>query len=679
MIIIQIEIIIKLTEGEMKNLQVLDAVETLSKLSQINERSHPDRIPQPERIKNAFSTLDTYLQGLYGADQMLLKNHDYLASLKAVMVIASEAYDKLEVVSRIFNKAKEDLGEPEFNHLYDFYLKKINFKVEHVAGEVFRNAEEEQKRALSDTHGIKNLEVIRKDTDYELFYIKDEEGLNHFSKNLLRHTQLLGTFDELFLVFQGEDPFIKLKFIEDRLKQKRALFIKNELSSKVDYFLKEAFRFKKHPFIGLTSQMLVALSLASYPSLVMQNDPSKACFEYFNDFVGFISNLVVRPEFFKTSSDIEALADKGIISSQRFIAGVIDSLFLSKNEIVYVAEHLYQFVKKPIFEGFSPLSFFDKLLEFDKSLRALLMNFPSGPLMKALDFIKDVNKPTIFRPLNAHLPQSLFDIGYHDKVLSCVCMGSPTIQEDIKTAVIDPLFSIFVGHMSQGCNVIIDLEDPSNHNAKARTEALVGLSSDELVTSFIPRSGLLYNMMDIYAFVNNAEEFKALLIEQFASEEGHAYSNSMLFDKDVKDIINFIHETIFMKNKELELKDRLVFVEIFQLFMACALIHKYEASNLIVICKDGLDQSNVYLMGLYALIQMVNHEKLFDQDSFNFFVSEIYGPALIVRDRAVFEDSIVRMLSALSAVQAAVVKNSGFITQIQKILPALKHLKVNRS
>lgn len=156
----------------MKNLQVLDAVETLSKLSQVSDKSHPDVIPQPERIKNAFSTLSSYLEGLYSSDQMLLKNHDYLASLKAVMVIASEAFDKLEVVSKVFNKAKEDLGEAEFNHLYDFYLKKINYKVEHVAGEVFRHAEEEKQRALTDTHGIKNLEVIRKDTDYELFSLK---------------------------------------------------------------------------------------------------------------------------------------------------------------------------------------------------------------------------------------------------------------------------------------------------------------------------------------------------------------------------------------------------------------------------------------------------------------------------------------------------------------------------
>lgn len=182
----------------MNNLQVLDAVETLSQLSQVSDKSHPELIPQPERIKKAFETIKVYLHDLYDQKQMLLKNHDYLASLKAVMIIAEEAFDKLDLVSKIFMTKKSDLGESEFNHLFDFYLKKINYKVEHVAGEVFRHAQEEKQRALSDTHGLKNLEVIRKDTDYELFYIKDEEGLNHFSKNLLRHTQLLGTFDELF-------------------------------------------------------------------------------------------------------------------------------------------------------------------------------------------------------------------------------------------------------------------------------------------------------------------------------------------------------------------------------------------------------------------------------------------------------------------------------------------------
>lgn len=662
----------------MKNLQVLDAVETLSKLSQVSDRSHPDVIPQPERIKNAFSTLSTYLEGLYGSDQMLLKNHDYLASLKAVMVIASEAFDKLDVVSKIFKTAKEDLGEGEFNHLYDFYLKKINYKVEHVAGEVFRHAEEERQRALTDTHGIKNLEVIRKDTDYELFYIKDEDGLNHFSKNLLRHTQLLGTFDELFLSFQGEDPFIKLKFIEDRLKQKRAQLIKNQLTSKVDYFLKEAFRFKKHPFIGYTNQMLVALCLSSYPSLVMQNDPMKACFEYFNDLIHFVTTLVVRPEFFKTSSSVEALADKGIISCQRFISGVIDALFLSKNDISYVSEHLYQFVRKPVFEGFSPISFFDKLLEFDKSVRALLSNFPSGPLMKALDFIKDPDKPTIFRPLASNLPQNLFDLDYHDKVLSCICMGSPTIQEDVKNAVVDPMFSIFISHLEGGNNLVIDLEDGSNMFNQARVKSVLNLAKADLIVSSIPRGGLLYNMQDVYAFVDETNEFKALILEQFEQQEGNTFSNSMLFKKDIAPLLDFIHHKIFADKNALNLKERLVFIEILELFMSVCLIHKYEASNLIVICKDGLDHSNMYLMGLYSLVQLVNHENLFSPQTFSFFVSELYGPAMILRDRAIFEESLVRMVSALSFIQATMVKNPGFIKDLSQLLPALRGLKLHR-
>lgn len=659
----------------MKNLQVLDAVETLSQLSQVSDKMHPDMLPQPERIKKAFFTLSSYLEGLYKTDQMLLKNHDYLASLKAVMVIASEAFDKLDVVAKLFNKAKTDLGETEFNHLYDFYLKKINFKVEHVAGEVFRHSEQEKERALTDTHGIKNLEVIRKDTDYELFFIKDEEGLNYFSKNLLRHTQLLGTFDELFLVFQGDDPFIKLKFIEDRLKQKRALFIKSELNTRIDYFLKEAFRFKKHPFIGYTNQMLMALCLASYPSLVMQNDPTKACFEYFNDLILFITTVVVRPEFFKTNAS-EALADKGIIASQRFIAGVIRALFLSKNDTSYIAEHLYQFVKKPVFENFSPISFFDKLLEFDKSVRAVLANFPSGPLMKALDFIKEADKPTIFRPLSANLPQNLFDFQLQDKVLSCLCMGSPTIQEDIKTAVIDPMFSIFMSHLEGGNTLIIDLEEGLNIHNQARLKALYEFASDHVVVSFIPRGGLLYNMQDIYAFIDDVSEFKALILEQFEAQDSYVYAKSMLFDKDIKPLFDLIHEDVFSAKSHLNFKERLIFIEILQLFMGVSLIDKYEAANIIIVCKDGLDHANMYLMGLYALVKLINHENLLTKECFNFFVSELYGPAMILRDRPIFEDSLVRMCSALSYIQATMVKNPGFIKTLQKVLPPLKHLKV---
>ncbi len=663
----------------MKNLQVLDAVETLSQLSQATDKSHPELLPQPERIKKAFSTINQYLSGLYESDQMLLKNHDYLASLKAVMVIAEEAYDKLDLVSKIFSTAKSNLGESEFTHLYDFYLKKINYKVEHVAGEMFRHAEAEKNNALSDTHGLKNLEVIRKDTDYELFYVKDEDGLNHFSKNLLRHTQLLGTFDELFLFFQGDDPFVKLKFIEDRVKQKRALEIRQDLAPRIDYFLKESFRFKKQVFIGQSCQMLISLFLASYPSLALQNDPFKACYEYFNDFMGFLSSLILKAEFFKTSSTKELISDKGVIASQRFIAGVIKSLFTTKNEIKYLAEHLYQFIPRPKIESFSPISFFDKLLEFDQSLRKFLSNFPSGPLMKALDFIKEEQKPTSFDPMRTYLPQNLLNLSHNEKTTTVILTPSPTVQSDVISCDIDPIFHVFLQQLEGQSTLMINLEDPHHIYSKARVRAVLSLEKPDLLCSVIPRLGLLYSQADIYSFINETEEFKKVIFSQFEEEEGFNYSESKLYKKDMTPIFNMVLAVFFDNKKSLELRERLVFIELMQLFMAVSLIDKYQVDNLIIMCKDGLDNSNVMGLSLYALVQLINNNQLLDKFNLDLFISELYGPAMTVRDRPVLEDSFVRMAGALSLLQAKLLKEPSNRKKILEAVPILKELKLRNS
>jgi hypothetical protein len=660
----------------MKNLRVLEAVETLSQLSQVSDGSHPELLPRPERIKRSFETLKTYLIDLYQHQQMLLQNHDYLASLKAVMIIAEEAYDKLDLMAKIFSTSKQDLGEGEFNHLFDFYLKKVNFKVEHVASDVFRHSEEEKKRALTDTHGLKNLETIRKDTDYELFYIKDSQGLSFFSKNLLRHTQLLGTFDELFLSFTGEDPFIKLKFIEDRLKQKRALLVRQELASRIDFFLKEAFRFKKLPFIGLTCSMMNALFLASYPSLVLQNDPYKACFEYFDDLIVFLTALVSKPEFYKTGSSIELVSDKGILASQRFVGGVISHLYFSKNDTRYIAEHLYHYVQRPQVESFSPISFFDKLLEFDQSLRKLLANFPSGPLMKALDFIKDGDQNPHFAPLHNLSPQNLYNLTASYAPISVVVMGSATVQQHIDSAQIEPLFQVFIGQLNDQKTLIINLENPHNEHHLARIKALKPLEAENVMFAVIPRSGIFYEQLETYSFIDEAFEFKKIFLEQFDRHNDNTYSHAHITSSQIEPVFELIHKRIFDHRSQLDLKDRLTFIEVAQLFMSLILMEKTQSQNLIIMCKDGLDHSNAYSLSLYALVAMINHEVLLTSSTLELFISELYGPAMTLRDRPIFESSVMRMFSALSVLYAKMTKEPVFIKELQALFPILVSLKI---
>jgi len=660
----------------MKNIQVMEAVETLSQLSQTSDKAHPELIPQPERIKKAFSTLSAYLNQLYRHHQMLLKNHDYLASLKAVMVIAEEAHNKLPLVSKIFNVLQEDLGEQEFLDLFDFYLKKINAKIEQVAGEVFRQAEEERVRAETDTHGIRNLDVIRKDSDYELFYIKDEEGLNHFSKNLLRHAQLLGTFDELFTSFQGEDPFIKLHYIDDRMMQKRALAIRSEMAPRIDYFFKEGFRFKKQPFVALSCHLIYALFLASYPALVLQNEPEKACFEYFNDLERFLVQLITRPEFFRKNYNLEQTSDKGLAAAERMVSGIIASYYFSKNGSIDLAEHLYQFVPRLTLEGFSPFSFFDRLLDYDRLLRGYLLGFPSGPLMKALDFIREEQKVNEFAPLRNLLPQQLYTLQINEKPLTQMALGSPTMQKSIAFAEIDPLFMPLLDQLQGQKSLLIDLEDFHDPHAKARLKAVLEIEKEGLEIVNIPRKGLYYSQGDVYSFYDSSEEFVSVLMEQLDPEG--AYVRSGLIKRDFKAMAAFVHTHFFEGKPSLTLRERLNFIELFHLFMIVKLIEEKNPDNLMIVCKDGIDHANAVSLSLYALVALVNSENLLNAQTFDFFIGELYGPAMIKRNRPVFEESLVRMYGALSLLYAHIHRDFGLIKKIHDFFPLLKILQIKK-
>lgn len=659
----------------MKNVKVLDAVETLSQVSLVTDTMHKDQIPQPERIKNSFDVLSKYLNALYSSKQMLLKDKDYLSSLKAVMVIAEEAYGKLDLVSKIFGQSKEALGASEFSTLFDFYLKKVNFKVEHIVGQAFRNAELEQKIADTDLRGIRNLEVIRKDKEYELFFIKDEDGQNHFSKNLLRHAQLLGTFDELFLSFSGEDPFIKMKYVDDRLKQKRFLQIRNKIQGKVDYFIKESYRYKKHPFVSLSVQSLMALFLASNPAFVLQNDPAKACFEFTNDLFLFLDSLVNKPEFYKTEIRNQLLQDKGVLGAQGLVKAMLSELFFSSSDPSVIAEYLYVFANKPHLEQFAPMSFFDQLLSFDQSLRAYLLNFPSGPIMKALDFMKEEIKPQKFAPMRSKLPENSFDFCTKHKTISVVHLPSPTIQKDILFAEIDPFFESLLTTIKDSKSLLIDLEDSQDHYAKARLRALFKDVSDSLEVVNIPRKGMFYEQTDVHAFIEDAEEFKGYFA-QLAFEKDHLYGQCGLNAKKLGKLVNFIHETFFDKKQRLDMKDRLNFIELSNLMMGLALIDEHDIDNLFIVCKDGIDHANAYSLSLYGFISLINHDNLLNEKTFELFVSSLLGPSMMLRDRLIFEDSLVRMCSMLTFVHAKIANDPKIIKKLQEEFSHLVDLKV---
>jgi hypothetical protein len=659
----------------MKNVKVLDAVETLSQVSLVTDKTHKDQIPQPERIKKSFDILSKYLNSLYSSKQMLLKDKDYLSSLKAVMVIAEEAYGKLDLVSKIFGESKDALGEHEFSTLFDFYLKKVNYKVEHIVGEAFRHAELEQKMADTDLRGIRNLEVIRKDKEYELFFIKDEDGQNHFSKNLMRHAQLLGTFDELFLSFSGEDPFIKMKFVDDRLKQKRCLQIRTSIQPKVDYFIKESYRYKKHPFIALSVQALMALFLSANPAFVLQNDPLKACFEFTNDLFLFLDALVDKPDFYKTEVRNNLLQDKGIIGAQGFVKAILSDLFFSKSDSSVMAEYLYVFVKKPDFQNFAPMSFFDHLLSFDQALRAYLLNFPSGPIMKALDFMKEDIKPQKFAPMRAKLPENNFDFFVKNKEISIVHLPSPTIQKDILFAEIDPFFESLLSTIKDAKSLLIDLEDPHDPYAKARLNAIFKDVSDTLEVVNIPRKGMFYEQTDVHAFIEDAEEFKAYFA-QLAFEKENLYGNCGLNAKKLTKLVNFIHEVFFDKKQKLEMKDRLNFIELCNVLIGFDLMHEHDVDNVFIVCKDGIDHSNAYSLSLYAFASLINHDNLLTEKTFELFISSLMGPSLMLRDRLIFEDSLVRMCSMLTFVHSKIANDPKIVKRVHEEFSHLLDLKV---
>ncbi|MFI5334445.1 MAG: hypothetical protein ACHQT8_04685, partial [Chlamydiales bacterium] len=228
-----------------KEMSLMDAVDNLSRMAELDIPASPEEsareplAPSDEEsrssylvdrehiaenqalIRETFRVVNRYLHHLYEKEKGHLKDPEIQRGVQALMVLVGEAAQKLEIYTsmtkQIFTEGRiNDLKE--FQELQTFYHTKITKR--------FRSQEEGEEKIDQEgesagdeivqiqSQGLKDLEMVRHDRDYELFYIRKENGHPFFSQALVRHLRLVGEFDEAAVHVEGDDPFLKIKNLQ---------------------------------------------------------------------------------------------------------------------------------------------------------------------------------------------------------------------------------------------------------------------------------------------------------------------------------------------------------------------------------------------------------------------------------------------------------------------------------
>lgn len=690
-----------------QELTVMEAVDHLSSLAELDLKSpqvfeegkinwlDPQNSEEKrETIKQTFRVINNYLHHLYEKDKGRLKDTETQRGVQSIMVLVGEAAQKLDKYTSFFKGANTKNSVTyvkEYQDLQQYYLTKIirrfqkSLETEEAWQAEWGGLEEENLDV--QRRGLKDLETVRRDKEYELFYIRRDDGRPFFNRNLLRHIKLVGDFDETLSDPTGDDPFLRIKVIQDREVHEAAREILQNAAPYIDPFYKEAMRHKEEELVASLNKALMALMLSSNPQNLLQNTTGKSSLSFFQDFQIYLRKALGSSEYQRLLSTPYDQLDK-FSHCLLNLSYTLCSLFFTRSgdyqETVGLIKKLIEKGKKSTKElPEKGVHFWDLLLDEDEQIRHLLKHYPNGPLLKTLDAFREGEGNEGFDPLfQENLPSEVFSIDFDHQTVNCLRLPSPTKQQVINKAELAEEFASFVRTTNTKAvankHLLINLQDRTSWQEHIRAITLEEMHrqaefADHLVVITLPKSTDFYLQSESYHELNSAKEFIAVLKEQITSAEecGFYFPTTFRieeFRQFIDKSIEFIHCYFFEDKDSLSRKDRLDFIEIFYQFLILKCIDYFQPGSVSLTCKDAVDTGAAATAAFFAFLKTLSHHSTWSQEDKDLLLFLLYAPALFIRERAIDPQRLHRVISMLAICQAQVEKHR---EQILKNIPVL--------
>lgn len=620
-------------------------------------------------IKVTFRSANAYLHSFYKKMQETGESKKLLDGIDTIMVLIGDARKKFEKFHRVF--AKKIVELPEYKEIEDFYKKRVikqQFKKETLFIPKFPEKEEdwekefeilvsegEEAEEISGVHVLNDLDTIKKDHMYELFYLKNEAGLPFYTEELARKIKLGVDFGEFTPGKFREDPLTQIKNWQDKSMQGLAESLRHSCRREIENFYKHAFAHKEVELVEIAHKALMALMLASNPRNMIRQFSLKGCIGYFADFQLYLREALDNREYQK-----HLLYDTSYLQQQPFFSDVIKLLHALCFHLYMDGPDTSEIEKKLIdIIGESEAKSLPMVLENAYfSLSEVLKQHPLGPMLMALDLIREREERTFDPLMQGNLGEKEFTL-QNDKEMTLLRMASPTKQEFVNVAEITEEFKAFlydvVSSQQKTKLLLFNLQDRTSWREHARSSAIEEMSrnaffSEVLNVCTLAKDTDFYNQMGIYHDLSTAKEFLSQFMEHLSDENtGYYFSPPLkneLFPNFIKDLLDTIHKAFFKGAKDLSLHMRLDFIELAYLLIELKIIEIVSPTLISHLSKDGLDVSSAMSVELTAMINIMQGKAIVETAYFY----PLFGPTLIHRERILQPNRMERLVSVLKLI-----------------------------
>ena len=409
--------------------------------------------PVVQLARECFKGVYQRLAEMTRKESSFAMSPEVIEEMKSIMLLVGDTALKLEEYMTLTEgKAGRIVSLPEYKELQDFYREKIERPVitqekmgRWVLGigklpfdftpKIYRPSS--HVPSFNPQQLFMDMDAVRKDADYELFFIRKEAGGRFFNPRLIRNMHLITEFGVEGVSVQEEPQFLPLDEWFDTMAHDHALSIVRKGGATFDFFTSERGKFKEKDLQNHLTKALFALLLASQKRFMHHERPSKSCSDFFADFLEFYRGSVRSYDYQKLISypprDNNKLG-KLLLTLIHLVGRIMffemPGIMVTKPLVNRLISEGYQ--KLPsLNEEMLTLNMADTLESDREALTESLKFYGNSSLRKTLEDL-DRSEEMGFDPfIQKNMPHRLMDLIVEDEEVHFIRLPCPTIQKTI--------------------------------------------------------------------------------------------------------------------------------------------------------------------------------------------------------------------------------------------------------
>ncbi len=633
-------------------------------------------------IKETFRVILHHLRNYDKKGYWYLPNDETTESIKSIMVLVGEAAKKLDRHAILIHHEKElsPTHYKEYKRLQEFYQTRIARRVdENLLGKwimglsqrVFAQtiphqvAVAEALPSLQTKHVFVDLETVKNDSEYELFFIKKDDGERFFNSRLIKNIKLICDFGKHITEPRADDPLVSLSIWRDRFLQGAARGILGYALPSIEAFSHYVEALHEDELYIFLEKAIVALMLSSNPHNIEHDMSLKSTRCYFADFQHFLRQALNTREYQHLVAYPEEKSEPGKVELD-LIQALCKGLFTQPKSMQELAPQLNILFEegREAYGKNHPSSDTKALSQLLGEEYTLLTKFfkphATGPLLNMIDLLENESYQAFDPILQSNLPNSLFSLSFDDYKALNIRMPSPTRQAQIGKSYVIEEFEEFLRALPDGEHfLVINLQDRTAWREHSRCVALEDLQhhpdfSDKLTVVTIPKETEFYFQMVPYNHENHAEtfieSFKAKLLDDMSGFYFPDKVKKVLTEGSLEQMLRAVHQVFFGGRNVLPRERRQDFIEIFYLMLEMKIIDSVRPTLFSLVCKDGIDLSEAANGELFVFINLLRKEK-FSKSDFELLNQMLYMPAIIHRERVMLPERFNRLTAVLKEIE----------------------------